>query len=203
MNKTEKRNRILIAVMENELIQSAIRNICPHMLRDDFTQHFYIQLLEMREDKLIAAWEGGYIEWLCVRILSNQMGNRSSFWKMFRNSGNPSTEKKVFGEDWGFQTNFWDKERLEVGLQYKIPIDDSEENIERLIELEIKRDTVILALNSRHYYHRHLYLLHLDGMTYKDIHRETGISYQSVRLSILATTEWLKNNITNNGKNSD
>lgn len=187
------RNEVIVKISKSDLINSAIRRICPPKWRDDFQAHFYLQLFEMKAEKLIKADTEGWIDWLCVSILSNQMNsNTSSFWKIYRNGGTAG-EKKIWTE-----SELWkdegDGRALDLELNRHQP-DTSEGDIELKIEWEARMLKVVNALNSRHYYHRHLYLMHLNGMSYRKIERETGISYQSVRLSILATTEWLKKNI--------
>lgn len=191
------KNDIVISVMESDLINSAILNICPPKYREDFRSHFYLQLLEMKEVKLQQAWNNGWLDWLCVKILSNQMNsNTSSFWKIYRNGGFAG-EKKIWSQT--ELNEFRENHRDEVSPisydGYFTLKDEGEEHIEKLELIELRRDLIIDTLNSRHFYHRHLFLLHLDGMTYRQIEKDTGISYQSVRLSIIATTEWLKKNI--------
>lgn len=191
------KNDIVVYIMRSDLINSAINNICPPKFRDDFKSHFYLQLLEMKETKLQRAWNGGWLDWLCVRILSNQMNsNTSSFWKIYRNGGFAG-EKKVYSQAElnEFREAHKDEWRPLSYEGYFTLIDDGEENIERLELIEFRRSMIIDKLNGRHFYHRHLFLLHLDGMTYRQIEKETGISYQSVRLSIIATTDWLKKGI--------
>lgn len=186
--------------MENPMLNSTINNICPPQWKDDFRSHFLLQLMEMKETKLQQAWNNGWIEWLCVKILSNQMNsNTSSFWKIYRNGGFNGDRKVILQSDYeGIRNDYKEQESSNpISYEGAFGHDTSDDDIERLELIELKRDRIIEALNGRHYYHRHLFILHINGMTYRQIEKETEISYQSIRLSILSTIEWLKNNLKN------
>lgn len=47
----------------------------PH-LADDLYQEFFLSLLEIKDERLVEAYNGGYLEVLCVGIINNIWGKR-------------------------------------------------------------------------------------------------------------------------------
>lgn len=74
-------------IYQNKLINNIIIKLIPNDYRDDFKSHFYLQILEHDNIKLNYLFERGALNWFCIAIIKNQRGNKSSFWKTYRNSG--------------------------------------------------------------------------------------------------------------------
>lgn len=69
------KNRVLEYVATSERISMCITKICPPNYLDEFRSFFYLKMCEMQDDKLIKAYEDGYIDFLCIKIISNQLRN--------------------------------------------------------------------------------------------------------------------------------
>jgi|WetSurMetagenome_2_1015567.scaffolds.fasta_scaffold81271_3 hypothetical protein len=184
------RNEAINYVITSPLIESAIVNICPIKYREDFRSHFYLQILEIKNNKLEKAFNDGYIDWLCIRIMSNQLNsNTSTFWKLYRNNGSYSD----------FTDSIEDLYSEGV-MQHKSGNEEYDEEYDSIVEDRIK--LIKDLLTDRHWYHTELFKLHLDGLSYKEIEKKTKINYQNIRLSILQTKEFIKNKLNTNGNNN-
>lgn len=83
-------NDIIESLSKDNRFKSICKKIAkkPH-LADDLYQEFFLSLLEIKDDRLIEAKEGGYLEVLCVGIISNIWGKRYRV-KTYK-TGNTST----------------------------------------------------------------------------------------------------------------
>ena len=70
-----------VDIIESLSKDNRFKSICkkiakkPH-LADDLYQEFFLSLLEIKDERLIEAKKGGYLEVLCVGIISNIWGKR-------------------------------------------------------------------------------------------------------------------------------
>ena len=164
-------------ILISEKINDCIARI-PSKYRDDFKQHFYVQMLEMKEDKVLNAYSNGYLDWLCIRVITNQYNsNTSSFYNLYRDYNKPTT---------GY-IQFEDVNESDI-----VYVND---NLEKQGEDLNKFKNIEKLLNDRHFYHKQLwYMYYIEEMSYRDIEKQTGINFQSVRSSVLKTNEYIKNN---------
>lgn len=157
----------------NKIINSSIPSDID--LKEDFKQHFYLQLLEIGEDKLLYLEGKGQLEYFCFRIIKNQISKTSPFYKEFRNSGFPIS---------------------------MIPSGESDSDIEMIIDEDydedyyinnIKKIEVIEEhLRSLHFLHSGLFRLKFyDGYTYSKL-AQSGISFITVKRSIEKTMEEIR-----------
>lgn len=132
-------------------------------LQNDFKSHFWLQIGEMDQVKL-SNMSDKDLEYYCFRVIKNQVGKQSSFYKEFRNGGFPASKSiKDF------------KDYIEV---------EKDDDIQDKIELEKKMDIVNKYLSSIHWYHSSLFkLYYFKGMTVRDL-KKSGIQYLSLRRSL-------------------
>jgi hypothetical protein len=80
------KNLILEALFNNPIIDDMIWNITGgHPLKDDLKSELFLILMEMSETKIILAWEGKWLNYLCVNILTKQWKSGTSpFHKKFK-----------------------------------------------------------------------------------------------------------------------
>lgn len=163
-------------ILISEKINDCISKI-PALYRDDFKQHFYIQMLEMKEDKIEKAYFNGYLDWLCIKVITNQY------------SSNFSTYHKIYRSTPTFNS-------LDINdvVESKIPQEEDRLYLQLMDSDKFKK--IEKLLNSRHFYHKQLwYMYYIEEMSYRDIENQTGINFQSVRNSVLKTNEYIKNNL--------
>lgn len=140
---------------------------------DDFKQHFYLQLLEMDEQKLFRAYLEGYLDILCTRIMWNQWRSKnSSFYFLYKNP------KIVYEDDLSNWT-----------------ITDSE-----TIDFDYSKAEVILNAKEEKWidkqYHMTLFKLYYkNGHNYRQISELTGININSIAQSINKSIKYLKRKI--------
>jgi len=73
------RNLILEALFKNPLIDDMIWNITGgNPLKEDLKSELFLILMEMPENKVIGAWEGKWLNYLCVNILTKQWRSGTS-----------------------------------------------------------------------------------------------------------------------------
>lgn len=157
----------------NKYLNRIIRKSFPgnYDLQNDFKSHFWLQMGEMDQIKLNNMSDKD-LEYYCFRVIKNQVGKSSSFYKEFRNGGFPASKSIKDFSDGG----------LPVSNFTKYFKDDSE--IEDKIELEKKMDIINNYLSSIHWYHSSLFkLYYFEGMTVRDL-RKSGIQYLSLRRSL-------------------
>ncbi|RYY51470.1 MAG: sigma-70 family RNA polymerase sigma factor [Chitinophagaceae bacterium] len=148
-----------------------------------------MELLDKENDKLlIAAETPKNLERFLGRIISNQYNSKnSSFYKIYKDTrynhtGNPITSTCNYTIDVVADSNNLQKKILDHRKYLKI--------IKALDELKQSTPkTGFLSFN----YHYTLFTMYLvDGLSYNEIAKATGIDYQSVRISIKKTEQWLK-----------
>ncbi len=87
--KMDLKDKIFNYIINSNRINESIDNIVEDKKYiEDFKQHFYIQMLEMDEEKLSRAYLEGWIDWLCIRVMLNQWRSKnSSFYTTYTDEG--------------------------------------------------------------------------------------------------------------------
>ncbi len=81
--KMDLKDKIFNYIINSNRINESIDNIVEDKKYiEDFKQHFYIQMLEMDEEKLKRAYLEGWIDWLCIRVMLNQWRSKNSSQKI-------------------------------------------------------------------------------------------------------------------------
>ena len=167
-------NEILLLIINSNDINKAISKLAPKTYLNDFKQALYLQVMSLPNKKLNDAISNNYLNYLIVKIIKNQAGNKSHFHKEYHNFGLPKSHTYHHLNE---NINILDDEPYQ------------EDNYEKQLQI------VDEFLSHQHWYHAALFRLHLSGMTYKQIANDIGIGYQSVRISIMDTTRRLKDYI--------
>lgn len=165
------KTKIYQYIINSNRINESIYNIVEDKrFLDDFKQHFYIQILEMSEEKLSRAYLEGYLDWLCIRVMLNQWRSKtSSFYFLYRDNNIKYTDdlKDVKSEDDG--TIDFDYTKAEGILNTKD---------EKWIDKQ---------------YHMTLFKLYYkNGHNYRQISELTGININSIAQSINKSIKYLK-----------
>ena len=165
-------NDALIYFYESETIRNMFLKIKSHH-REDFNS-FIMDILIDNPDKLIKAYEEGWIDFYIWRIIANQYYSTTSPWY----------RKYLIKEN--------------------IMIDVPEEDIETSVDEESVLNQVKEALKRTHWYNRTLFeMYYFEKLTYQKIQEKTGINYISVRRTVIKTLEDIKKQINlENLKNS-
>lgn len=167
---------IIDKLIMDKSINETIDTFCPKELKGDFVSYLYLLLNDYDQNKLLAAYNGGYINKLCGRIILNQLkSNTSPFYTIYRSNGGKLhthlIEYNVYSHDNYSEDPYVDREKW---------------IIDKITEVRTH-------LMSRHYYHKDLFERYYFGLkTYQQIEKETGINFQSVRVSVMKTVGWLK-----------
>lgn len=175
------RNNILNYVCNSEKIDRIINNVVDDKrFLDDFKQHFFIQILEMKEDKLLKSYLDGYLDKLCTKIIINQWRSKtSSFYYLFR-------KRKYYLDD-----------------KYSDDLYDIEDKVESNdIFLNFKYETFEKILNDRYtkfidrQYHITLFRLYYKEIyNYRQISEMTNININTIAQSITKSVDYIKNKI--------
>ncbi len=177
------KNEIVVEIYSNERINKNIEKNVPIRFRDDFKSHFYIQLLEMPEEKLFKAYNEGYLINLCLRILMNHINKRSMFWKIYRNSGGWT---EIFVDNTNNQINQIPNEET-----YQEDYEDIEQILYD-VELILKdMDPIDVYIFKKYYY---------EGFSYRDIEKLTNVSFSVIRNRIIPVLNIVKEKINNKWK---
>lgn len=168
---------IINSVIQDKKALELIDKLEPKELRDDMKNHLYLILVDYDQDKIKKAHDEGYLHKLVGRIILSQFkSNTSDFWAMYRNNG------------------------FRKGISFaQFPenmIEDFENKELRFQWVESKTEEIKDVLRGREYYHKILFDLYFfENKTYQQIEKETGINFQSVRVSVIKTINWLKKRI--------
>lgn len=185
MNKT----LILEYLAKNKNLQLAIRNIVESKYRKDFTSHFYIQIANTKEDKLIDLYNKGQLDWFCLRVITNQYKSSSStFWKLYKNGG-------FAGENLIYYTDLYESpEILEVEEDKKTEYDKVDvEALKRKVKNLLKTQYKDFYVNQ---YHKTLFeLYYFDKKNLRQINELTNIKISTIMRSIQSTKSYIKNKL--------
>lgn len=101
------KNLILDNLFRDPLIDDMIWNITGgHELKDDLKSELFLILMEMSDSKIVGAWEGKWLNYLCVNILTKQWrSNTSPFYKKYRKSRTNEEFVDIIDEEGGVD---WD-----------------------------------------------------------------------------------------------
>ncbi len=184
-------------IINSNLINDAIKNIHKKngysIIFDDFKSFFHLQILEMKDEKLINAYNGGYIDWLCVKMLNNSTFPSSPLYRTY-NTGVLYEENRNRNSNLEYSINLSYKEENRFVDNYE------EDNYEEQMELLNKTLNKIYPkkdfIGSSDWYHYFLFNKYwIEDLTYKQIEAETKINYQSVRFSVMETLKQIKKEI--------
>lgn len=175
---------IMEYVYHSHTINSAFTRFIKSEEIHEFKQHIYLELLQMKGGKLQRAYEGGYIDFLVYRIMKNQYKSDTSPWaSKVREETNESID------------NLSNLEYEEYQPSEQININRLKSDIETLLESR-NWDKNNFLLKQ---YHNQLFrMYYFDNLSYQKIEKLTGVNYQSVRISVLQTFDYIKQNISPN-----
>jgi len=186
------RDEILIYIFNNKMLNDAINNVVDDKYKEDFRSHFYLQVSEFEEQKLIDLYNRRVIDWVCLKIITNQWkSTTSTFYKMYRNGG--FAGDKIVRLESEFINSEGD-ERLETQLE-------DEEYIEPIDDKEVLEEVRVLLCNQYedflvNQYHSTLFeMYYFDDLTLKEIERLTDIDFNAVSRSVRKTKAYLKTKI--------
>ncbi len=130
------RDEIIINVYNNSKIWKFLDKV-PVNYKDDFKQHILLQLLEMPIDKLMKAYNEGYLDFMVIKIMGLQYNSVNSYFYQ--------THKKYNN----LREDNWDEQVIELLLNNLYNNDDEDEKILEYKKLvEIKLDEIMILLNS-------------------------------------------------------
>ena len=156
-------NQALIYFHDSDTIKNMFLKI-KSKDRDEF-KSFILDILIDNCDKLILAYQEGWIDYYIWRIISNQYYSNTSPWY----------RKHII------------KDYYETDIPDIIDEEVNDVDLEKII-IEVK--TIIRKM---HWYDRTLFeMYYFDKMTYKKIESETGINYIAVRRSVMKTLQNVK-----------
>lgn len=164
-------------IESNTKIQALIRRSISPSLYDDFKSDLYLNLLEIKNDKLNIAWTndnfigGNNTDWLVVRLILNGRGKESKFYRTYKGKKNQNYE---------INPEILDFEYIN--------------NIREIKEKEELLTHIQLILTDIPYIDKVLFMkYYFEGYTMKQLSRELQLSYIIVRRNVKKTFEYLKN----------
>lgn len=172
--KMDLKDKIFNYIINSNRINESIDNIVEDKKYiEDFKQHFYIQMLEMDEEKLKRAYLDGWIDWLCIRVMLNQWRSKnSSFYTTYKNTNFKYLEE---GQD------FEDKKEVEIEFNYTMAEVILNNRKEKWIHKQ---------------YHMTLFKLYFkDGHNYKKINELTGVSIGSIAHSVNKSLDYIRKKV--------
>lgn len=183
---------ILKYIFNNKMLNDAITNVVDDKYRDDFKAHFHLQVAEFSEIKLTDLYNRRVIDWVCLKIITNQWkSTSSSFYKIYRNGG--FAGDKIVRLESEFINND-DEDRLEKVAdddEYIEPIDDKEVIEEMKLLLDYQYEDFLV-----NQYHKTLFeMYYFDDLTLKEIEKLTDIDFNAISRSVRRTKTYLKTKI--------
>jgi len=169
MNKDE----LIVEIYQNTSIIRYCKTISNEW--EELKSQLIIQVMKMKDDKLFAAKEKGYLEYLCFTICKRIVyGNVSGTGIFYKSNRNVSFEEG-FGAD--------------------IVVEEPEND---------KLDLIESIVNSKHWYDKTLFNYHYkDGYKLREIAEITGINLKSIAYTIDKTRKEIKKQINNNGNSNN
>lgn len=169
----DKKEIIMTYVYKSESLKKYFSARVDRNYIDDVKSQLYISLLEMKEEKLFKAYDDGYLDALCIRIIKNQYNSDESyFFKEIKNSGFRKTTEKVDSYD---ETDYDE-------------IVDYDDLIQEDIKIEENLIQINKILSSLHWYDKTLFdMFVVDGIKAHKISKMTNINTHSIRYSIRKT----------------
>lgn len=154
------REQIIHQLFTGKNFNDCIGKMEPAALREDLRQEVILIICELDPDLLIGLWERRELEFYTVKVILTQTrGNRTSFYKKFRDSSVLHTD--TFPE-------------LSAS-----GIDIEERQLREMIE-----DMAVEEVDKLYWYNRGLIELYKKHGNFRAIEKETGIPYTSCFKSI-------------------
>lgn len=170
------KNQLINLIINSPTINTTLDKVQPEDLRLDFKQHFYLQLLEKTEEKLLYEYEKGpdcLIKFAAAILKLQLKSNTSSFHKLYR-------KKQALND---YYAHFDTISEIELG--------SSPETLKK-----INYDNIILALNHIHPKKAKLFIEHyINQKTLKQISQQYKIKYSTVVYNIRSTENQLKRDL--------
>ena len=190
------RDDLISIIINSKSINATLKTIQPTDLRDDFRQHFYLQLLEIAFEKLLAIYNRGgtSLEAYAGGILRFQLkSNNSSFYKIYRKN----TAFCIEDRD-GVEKDY-DNKKVVEGYEhiqgYLKAADDITDEQAFIIE-EKNYQNILSMLRHIHPKRSKLFIEHyVNGKTIMEISKKYKIKYRTVHHSIRTTEQYLRDNL--------
>jgi len=167
MTQSKSKNDLVSIIINSKSINATLDNVEPLELRNDFRQHFYLQLLEISFEKLLEVHNRGKgsLEAFAGTIIRNQLkSNNSSFHKIYRK-------------------------------QHTQELQDVNDSIEVEYDHQIDSDyqKILLFLNHIHpkravWFREH----YVNGKTIRQIAKQYKVNYRTINYSIRSTEEMIR-----------
>ena len=184
MTKTE----IIKALYLDRQFKKVCQNIAPPSLSDDLFHETIVVFLEMDEEKVIKASQEGYLKWLFIRIASNSFNSKTSpfYHKYHHNDGNQGIRETNRENELKTCVNNSNNTVLLSKYTSEITTNEFEKKYKTLTE------TIEKEIEHLDFYERELLKLYIKFGNYRDVSREVGIKYESVRHAIRLAIEKIK-----------
>ena len=165
----------MVHIANNKAIKRAAYNIAKeHLVGADLYQHLFIEIANVKIDKLVKAHKEGWLPFLCVRIMMNQYHKRNhTFAKQYR----LYAEREV---------------HTELQTEYSEESEDLHDRKLQEAKADILRAFISQELTQENFYEMTLLNRWLEGNSFRDISRMTGIPFRSIAESVNQTIENLQ-----------
>jgi len=165
----------MVHVANNKAIERAAYNIArSHGVGADLYQHLFIEIANVKIDKLVKAHKEGYLPFMCVRIMMNQYHKRNhTFAKQYR----LYAEREV---------------HTELQQEYSEESEDLHGRKLQETKADILRAFISQELTQENFYEMTLLNKWLDGNTFTEISKLTGIPFRTIALTVNQTIENLQ-----------
>lgn len=162
-------------IIEQIVADANYRNLCNRIDKaGDLYQNFIVWLLEMPEKKLISLYETPYFKYCMVRVITQKRK------LMYVDEAWYERARFVGGFD-GYDIS---------DTEYNHDIDTIAGKVEQVLhELPV--------CDSGFSYEKELFTASLEIKSLRELSRQTGISYKSIRRSIHATTDHIRSKVQN------
>lgn len=210
------RNKILEYVYTSQVIESAFQRFIKPEEKEEF-KHYIISIIANASDKELKkfqrAYERGEIDFLIYSIMRNQYMSNTSPW--YRKHKGVLVNFDEFATKDGENYNslitdkFLTENKFRKNRDYIVGEENVDEVMNRKVKIEKMSDEIKTILDRRVYYkklnyefflrkqyHETLFEMHFfEGKSYMEIEKLTGISYHTIRWSVMETLKYIKENI--------
>lgn len=179
-------------ISKNKMLLDAIGNVCDdYKYYNDFKQSIYLQIFEVKEDKLIDLYKRGELDWFCLKIITNNWTSTTSkFYREYKKN-----------QDLNYSWSHIDDDTI---ASDEFEYDDTDlDRVDERYKLEELKDKINYYLNTQYVdfmsnqYHKTLFELYVyEKKTLKDISELTGITIISISRSVRKTKKYLKKQLT-------
>ena len=182
-------NDIAMVAFNDPVINKYMNKYIKGTDKAEFKQHFYLILLQKDLEWLLVRMVSiEYFRKSCISIINNQYKDKeSAYWKnnLFNREIGSRPTKKSFEED---SCNIEEDEYTKL----KHEVVNEEFQYDYNIDYLTKYDdgNIINHLRADHYIQ---YKLHIEyGMSLREISKETGVNYQTIRRNIIKVINTIK-----------